>query len=172
MGESAYTVQIMHLLYTILPILTVSSIFTNLSCKENYFNWFIYAKQTLACWSESEVLFYPLPFQVKFTCDPLHSSSPCTNVSRLVFSNSDCAETTCWPYKDSSGSPCSYPDISHEGECKYPGDATACGSILGRRLVPDLFGDYTCQCDRSIGFVEYSGSCQGSRILHPREQLV
>jgi len=170
MGESAYTIQIMHLLYIILPILTVSSIFTNLSCKENYFNWFIYAKQTLGCWSESEVLFYP-----EFTCYPLHSSSPCINGSRLVFSNSDCAETTCRPYKDSSGSPCSYPDISHEGECKDPGDATACGSILGRRIVPDLFGDYTCQCDRSIGFVEYGGSCQVEYLQGPcekREQLV
>jgi len=140
------------------------------SCKENFFNWPLYANLTLGCWSESKILFYG-----NYTCYPLHSSRPCKDVGRLVFLNSSCAETTCRPYKDSSGSRCSYPDVSHEGECKDPGDATACGSILGRRLVPDLFGDYTCQCDRNTGFVEYGGSCQVEYLQGPcekREQLM
>ena len=50
--------------------------------------------------------------------------------------------------------------MSHHGECADPGDAAACASILGKRLVQDVFGDYSCQYDRRIGFVEYAGSCQ------------
>jgi hypothetical protein len=33
--------------------------------------------------------------------------------------------------------------------------------------VPDVFGDYSCQCDRGIGFVEYAGSCQTEYLQGP-----
>ena len=33
--------------------------------------------------------------------------------------------------------------------------------------MPDVFGDYSCQCDRGIGFVEYAGSCQAEYLQGP-----
>ena len=30
--------------------------------------------------------------------------------------------------------------------------------------MPDFFGDYSCQCDMGIGFVEYAGSCQAEYL--------
>merc|ERR1712106_261406 len=102
--ESANTMHIKTPLFRILASIGVS-----FSCRSNFFNWPLYANQTLGCWSESKILFYR-----NYACYPLHSSRPCEDVGRLVFLNSSCAETTCRPYKDSSGSQCSSPDVSHE----------------------------------------------------------
>jgi hypothetical protein len=55
-------------------------------------------------------------------------------------------------------------------QCADPGDAAPCGSILGRRLVPDVFGDYSCKCHRGIGFVEYGGSCHVEYLQGPCEK--
>eukprot|EP00091_Calanus_sinicus_P023370 TRINITY_DN7854_c0_g1_i1.p1 TRINITY_DN7854_c0_g1~~TRINITY_DN7854_c0_g1_i1.p1 ORF type:complete len:160 (+),score=29.38 TRINITY_DN7854_c0_g1_i1:87-566(+) len=122
----------------------------------------LYINQTQECWSQGMVLFYP-----DLSCHPFHSSSPCDEVGRLVLSTGACAETVCCAYSDNAGFPCPYPSVSHNGECADPGDAAACGSILGRRLVPDVFGDYSCQCDKEIGFVEYGGSCQAEYLRGP-----
>ena len=91
-------------------------------------------------------------------------------ISIICYLISACAETVCHAYKDNSGSPCPFPSVSHNGECKDPGDAAACGSILGRRLVPDVFGDYSCKCDRGIGFVEYGGLCHAEYLEGPCEK--
>ena len=55
-------------------------------------------------------------------------------------------------------------------QCADPGDAATCGIILGRRLVPDVYGDYSCQCDRGVGFVEYAGSCEAEYLQGPCEK--
>ena len=36
--------------------------------------------------------------------------------------------------------------------------------------MPDFFGDYSCQCDMGIGFVEYAGSCQAEYLQGPCEK--
>ena len=35
--------------------------------------------------------------------------------------------------------------------------------------MPDVFGDYTCQCDRGIGFVQYNGECHAEYLQGPCE---
>ena len=36
--------------------------------------------------------------------------------------------------------------------------------------MPDVFGDYSCQCDRGVGFVEYAGSCHAEYLQGPCEK--
>ena len=36
--------------------------------------------------------------------------------------------------------------------------------------MPDVFGDYSCKCDRGIGFVEYGGSCHAEYLQSPCEK--
>lgn len=36
--------------------------------------------------------------------------------------------------------------------------------------MPDVFGDYSCKCDRGMGFVEYCGSCHAEYLQGPCEK--
>jgi len=149
---------------------TVSFIHSDSSCKKFYGNWDLYHDQTLRCWLQGMVLHYR-----DFSCHDLHSVNPCEDGSRLVHLKGTCGETYCKVYTDTSGKHCPNGWVSHQGKCKDAEDPTSCGPTYGQRLHADIFGDYFCKCDRSLGFVEYENSCYLEYLRGPckiGEQIV
>jgi len=126
------------------------------NCMESYGNWELKRNITIACWNTGEDFAL---INRNFQCKKLHSLCE-ENGGRLVYvPKNGCAETTCRSYSDQEGNVCHYPQVNHMGNCVNPRDPEVCGSVMGKRLVPDLFGDYSCQCARGFGFLEYQGEC-------------
>ena len=51
----------------------------------------------------------------------------------------------------------------------HPDDKSVCGMVAGRRLVADLFGEYSCQCSSELGFLELDGQCWPRYLQGPCE---
>ena len=134
------------------------------------------------CWQKGMVL-----RDTDWLCYELNSQGPCGLGQRIVYTKrcqpytshyeykpfcfpSVCPLTTCRLYKDDSNTPCSNNTISYRGNCVNPKDPAACGMVEGRRLVPDLFGEYSCQCSSQLGFLELEGKCWPRYLQGPCEQ--
>ena len=70
-----------------------------------------------------------------------------------------CPYTTCREYSDDKNTACSNNTISYQGKCLDPEDPASCGTVAGHRLVPNRFGEYSCQCASALGFLELDGKC-------------
>ena len=112
-------------------------------------------KQTIWCWAEGRAR-----YDKDWQCYDLNSQGPCEEGSRIVYMEGTvCPVTTCRRYTDLSGDLCTNGTISYQGKCANPKDPAACGLILGRRLEADPWGNYSCQCSSTHGFVELEGKC-------------
>lgn len=132
-------------------------------------------KQTKWCWEEGRVL-----HDKDWQCYDLHSQGPCKEGERIVYrEDTVCPSTACRKYTDLSGNPCTNGTISYQGKCSDPKKPAACGEILGRRLEADPWGNYTCQCSSTLGFVEIEDKCwprylqgpckEGSQVTKDRD---
>jgi len=121
--------------------------------------------RTQECWQKGMVL-----RDTDWLCYELNSQGPCGLGQRIVYTKSVCPLTTCRLYKDDSNTPCSNNTISYRGNCVNPKDPAACGMVEGRRLVPDLFGEYSCQCSSQLGFLELEGKCWPRYLQGPCKQ--
>ena len=108
-------------------------------------------------------------------CYSLNSQGPCGPSQRIVYTKryqsnevktkyllillSLCPYTTCREYSDDKNTACSNNTISYEGKCLDPEDPASCGTVAGHRLVPNRFGEYSCQCASALGFLELDGKC-------------
>jgi len=104
--------------------------------------------RTQECWQKGMVL-----RDTDWLCYKLNSQGPCGPNQRIVYTKSVCPLTTC------ALNPCANNTVSYQGNCVDPEDPASCGIVEGRRLVADLFGEYSCQCASSLGFLELEGKC-------------
>ena len=112
-------------------------------------------RQTSWCWAEGRVL-----HDKDWQCYDLHSQGPCQEGERIVYiEDTECPSTECRRYTDLSGDLCTNGTISFEGKCASLKEPAACGMIPGRRLEADPWGNYSCQCSSTLGFVEFEGKC-------------
>eukprot|EP00092_Neocalanus_flemingeri_P050760 GFUD01058784.1.p1 GENE.GFUD01058784.1~~GFUD01058784.1.p1 ORF type:complete len:307 (+),score=72.32 GFUD01058784.1:3-923(+) len=117
--------------------------------------WKVYRMTNLGCLRQGLVL-----WPIDYKCYTLHGRGhPCMENQRLVYSDSPCPEAKCLGYASSSGLPCTGGQVSHHGDCVDPEDREQCGGELGRRLVPDMHGSYSCRCSRELGYSEWEGKC-------------
>jgi len=137
-------------------------------CKSNHFNWNLFKTLTLKCWNSGKALKIS-----SYSCTELNGQ--CDEDGRFFYDpNSRCAHLRCKVYTDMDGTVCKFPEVSYNGLCTDPFDKSICGS-LGRRLMPNIFGEYSCQCVRTLGFLEYQGSCYPEYLKGPcgeKEQLI
>jgi len=110
--------------------------------------------RTQECWQKGMVL-----RDTDWLCYDLNSQGPCGFDQRIVYTRSICPLTTCRSYKDDSNTPCLNNTVSYQGNCVNPEDPASCGLVAGRRLAADIFGEYSCQCSSSLGFLELEGKC-------------
>ena len=92
----------------------------------------------------------------------------------FLFCFSPCPEAQCQSYFSSSGVRCKGRKVTYRGACVDPGNIRLCGGRLGRRLIADLHGAYSCKCSRQLGYLESLRECyvQFSRgPCHQGEQL-
>ena len=107
------------------------------------------------CWAEGRVL-----HDKDWQCYDLNSQGPCQEGERIVYiKDTVCPSTACRRYTDLSGDLCTDGTVSYQGECTNPKDPAACAVIPGRRLEADPWGNYSCLCSSTLGFVELEGKC-------------
>jgi len=122
-------------------------------------------ERTQECWQKGMVL-----RDTDFLCYKLNSQGPCGASQRIAYTKSVCPLTTCRLMTDDSNTPCLNNTISYQGNCVDPEDPAVCGMVKGRRLVADLFGEYSCQCAASLGFLELEGKCWPRYLQGPCSQ--
>lgn len=112
-----------------------------------------------SCWSQGLVL-----DETSFDCYKLHSRGPCEEEARLVYHrNETCPRTWCRPY------PCPSPTVSTtNGSCVPP--HSVCVNQPGKRYEADLWGEYSCQCSASLGFLEMEGQCYPQYLQGPCQE--
>jgi hypothetical protein len=110
-------------------------------CEEDWGEEGVFQNRMMAhasCWSSGQAL-----WDLLWTCSTLNTRGPCKEGERLVYKRTRCPATKCRFYPED-------PESGASATCTEP----------GRRMVPDHFGDYSCQCDARLGFLELGGSCQ------------
>lgn len=143
----------------------VISIFViNNECREEWGERFEATSKVIReCWGRGLVT-----HDSNFECYTLNSQGPCEEGARIVYKeNSTCPQTWCLPYTDQSSTFCSSSNVEFLGSCVDPEDPSLCEHHPGRRLVPDLWGIYSCQCSPSLGFLEIEGECHPKYLQGP-----
>ena len=111
-------------------------------CAEDWGEDAVFQNRMMAhasCWSSGQAL-----YELTWTCSSLNTRGPCKEGERLVYKRTLCPATECRFYPEDPESGAS------GGQCTEP----------GQRMVADPYGDYSCQCDARLGFLELGGSCQ------------
>ena len=129
----------------------------------------VHAKAMQICLKRNQV-----PEYTTLKCGKLNYQNGCKlGMRRVLHVSSKCVSTKCIP-NISQDKTCKNGEVPYDGGCHKIGSSKVCSKqndfVPKRFLHADMFGNVTCKCLASHGFVQFGEDCYSESSLKPCNQ--